>query len=427
VYRWEVHCLDLATGKTLWKQLALEAKPRIPTHSTNTYASETPVTDGERLYVYFGMTGLFCYDLAGNPLWKKDLGSYPMLMGWGTGSSPVLDEDRLFLQCDNEEKSFLVAFDKRTGEELWRMPREERSSWATPYVWRNKKRTELVTIGSQKARSYDPATGKLLWELAMAGRNSASPVADDEMLYLGSGGGGGMFGGGGFGGGGAGGGFGRQPDRGQPDRGQSGGAQQERDREPQERSAQEANTQQERAQERGGQQGQQGGAQPGQRGRGGFGGGGFGGGGGSGALVAVKAGASGDISLKSNETSNEYVAWQRMRAGPAMASPLLYRGYLYVLEQRGGIVSCYDAKTGEPAYAQKRLQGARGFTSSPWASDGKIFCLDDNAQTFVLAAGPEFNLLGTNSLDEMCWSSPAIASGRLLLRTAENLYCFKQP
>src|SRR5262249_31315349 len=134
-----------------------------------TYASETPVTDGERVYVYFGMTGLYCYDLAGKQLWSKDLGSYKMMMGWGTGSSPALDGERLFVQCDNEEKSFLVAFDKKTGDEKWRVDRDEKSTWCTPFVWRKStdSGTELVTAGGKKVRSYDPATGKLLWELSM--------------------------------------------------------------------------------------------------------------------------------------------------------------------------------------------------------------------------------------------------------------------
>ena len=108
VYRWKVFCLDRSTGKVLWEALALEAKPRIPTHPDNTYASETPVTDGECVYAYFGMTGLFCYDLAGKLLWRKDLGYYRVNgPGWGTGSSPVLLGDRLFVLCDNDEKSFL--------------------------------------------------------------------------------------------------------------------------------------------------------------------------------------------------------------------------------------------------------------------------------------------------------------------------------
>src|SRR5262249_7494121 len=158
---------------------------------------------------------------------------------------------------------------------------------------------------------------------------------------------------------------------------------------------------------------------------GGPGGGGFGGGGGGGQpLFAVKAGASGDISLKQGATSNDGVAWYLPRGGPAMASPLLYDGYLYVLEQRGGLLTCYDARTGKQAY-RDRVQGGRGFTSPPWAYEGKVFCLADDGETFVVQAGAEFKLLGQNKIDEMCWSSPAVAGGALFLRTVDHLYCIK--
>src|SRR4029077_9528043 len=175
----------------------------------------------------------------------------------------------------------------------------------------NKARTEIVCIG-QRVRSYDPATGKVLWECGgNGGESAATPVADAEMIYFGAGGP-----------------FGSSP------------------------------------------------------------------------LFAVKAGASGDISLKSGETSNASVAWYRTRSGPSLDSPLLHHGYLYVLEQRGGILGCYDAKTGKPAYDKRRLPGAKGFTSSPWAYDGKVFCLDEDGQTFVLRAGPKYELLGKNPLGE---------------------------
>jgi outer membrane protein assembly factor BamB len=186
VYHWQVFCLDRKTGDVVWKKEAVAKKPAIPTHSTNTYASETPVTDGERLYIYFGMTGLYCYSLAGDQLWSKDLGSYSMMGGWGTGSSPVLHEGKIYVQCDNEDKSFLVALDKKTGDELWRKPREEKSNWSTPYIWKNKSRTELVTLGSTRVRSYDPASGEVLWEMAGLDTGTcSSPVSDAEAIYFG--------------------------------------------------------------------------------------------------------------------------------------------------------------------------------------------------------------------------------------------------
>jgi outer membrane protein assembly factor BamB len=204
----------------------------------------------------------------------------------------------------------------------------------------------------------------------MNGQAKATPVANDEMLFVGTGGGG-LGGFGGFGGPGGG-----RPGGGRPGGGRPGGGP-DMDR------------------------------------------------GGSGKpLFAVKAGASGDISLKSGEKSNDGVAWSSPQAGPSTASPLLYDGYLYILEERGGLIACYDAGTGKQVY-KERLSGARGFTSSPWAYDGKIFCLDDDAQTFVVKAGPEFKQLGKNRLSGMCWSSPAVAGGALFVRTVDQLYCIK--
>lgn len=334
VYRWMVLCLDSSSGKVLWEQLAHEGKPTISTHRTNTYASETPVTDGQHVYAYFGMTGLYAYDMDGKLAWSKNLGTFPMMMGWGTGSSPALAGDHLIVQCDNERESFLLALDKRTGDEVWRVAREEKSSWSTPLVWKNRKRTELVTAGGKKMRAYDPADGHLLWEMSdLRGRCSATPVGTDELLYVGVGGGGS----------------------------------------------------------------------------------------GAGPLVAIRAGAAGDITLEKGQASNDGIAWIVSRAGPPMASPLVYQDYLYILEQRGGIVGCYDARSGHQHYRQ-RVEGAKGFTASPWAYDGKVFCLDEGGQTFVLAAGPELKVLATNKLDDSFWSSVAVAGNHLLLRGLNDLY-----
>jgi outer membrane protein assembly factor BamB len=120
-YRWKLICLDGATGNILWEKTAREGKPRATVNQNNTYASETPATDGEHVIAYFGNTGLYCYDVSGNLVWSKDLGVYPMQLGWGTGSSPLLYGNRVFIQCDNDQKSFLVALDKKSGNELWRV------------------------------------------------------------------------------------------------------------------------------------------------------------------------------------------------------------------------------------------------------------------------------------------------------------------
>jgi outer membrane protein assembly factor BamB len=132
------------------------------------------------------MTGLFAYDFDGNLVWEKDLGTYLSQSDWGTSTSPLLVKSTLYLQIDNEDNSFLVALDSESGEEKWRVPRNEKTNWSTPVIWKNKVRTELVTAG-KIARSYDPGTGALLWELNVGGgRNISSPVADKEMIYLGN-------------------------------------------------------------------------------------------------------------------------------------------------------------------------------------------------------------------------------------------------
>jgi outer membrane protein assembly factor BamB len=182
-----VYCLDFDSGKILWQREAHKGLPPQARHPRNSYASETPVCDGERLYVQFTDLGTFCYDLNGEKLWEKRWDSYPTRGGWGTGASPVLHKDRLILVNDNEKESFLVALDKSTGKQLWRVERAEKSNWATPYVWENGLRTEIVTIGTNKARSYD-LDGKLLWELSgTSGLVSQIPMSKHGLLYLGAG------------------------------------------------------------------------------------------------------------------------------------------------------------------------------------------------------------------------------------------------
>lgn len=186
VYRWELSCVDLGSGEEIWKKVIRHGNPRVSKHRNTNYAGETPVTDGERIYVSLGMNGLYCLDMDGELLWEKDLGAYETQNGWGTGSSPLLYDGKLYIQRDNEEQSFLVALHPLTGDEIWRVDREEKTSYATPFIWENSKRTELVT-GGQRARSYDPATGELIWELQVNGRYSIpGPVATREMLYMGN-------------------------------------------------------------------------------------------------------------------------------------------------------------------------------------------------------------------------------------------------
>jgi outer membrane protein assembly factor BamB len=186
-HRWIVLGLDLETGRELWRREAHRGAPPTPLHVKNTYASETPVTDGERVYAYFGNVGVFCYDLEGHPLWSVRWPPVKTRYGWGSAASPVLHGDRLFVVNDNDDASFAVALDTRTGKELWRIPRDEKSNWATPCVWQNGKRNELVVPGTRKVRSYD-LDGRLLWEFGgMSTITIPTPLAEFGLLYVCSG------------------------------------------------------------------------------------------------------------------------------------------------------------------------------------------------------------------------------------------------
>ena len=186
-HRWMVFAFSIGTGDLVWQQEVHRGIPEAPRHLKNTYASETPVTDGQYIYAYFGNVGLFCLDMTGRVLWSQTFDLVDTRAGWGTAASPVLHGDRLYLINDNDDQSFLVALSKETGAELWRVNRDEGSNWSTPYVWENDLRTELVTTGTDKVRSYD-LQGNLLWELTgMSSITITTPFSRFGFLYLGSG------------------------------------------------------------------------------------------------------------------------------------------------------------------------------------------------------------------------------------------------
>jgi outer membrane protein assembly factor BamB len=189
----KVLALDADSGRILWERTAWEGAPFDTRHKKGSFASPTPVTDGKRVYVWFGSEGLFTYDFGGTLLWKSDLGGIAT-MGVGVGTSPVLYKDLLILQCDedNGEKSFIAALDTKTGKEAWRVARKVQISWATPIVVRAKagarERDELVTAGTEAVIAYDPATGKELWRSKGLESNAVpSPVAGKDVVVLSSG------------------------------------------------------------------------------------------------------------------------------------------------------------------------------------------------------------------------------------------------
>jgi outer membrane protein assembly factor BamB len=188
VRHWLVHCLDLKTGELLWKHEAHTGEPKVPRHPKSNYAVETPTTDGERLYVLFGDLGLYAYDLGGKPLWFHAIEPKKTLSNYGAAASPAVCDGQVLLLYDNMERSYLASFDAKTGNQLWRTERAEGSTWASPFIWKNPLRTEIVTCGKKKNRAYD-LKGKLLWEFdgRMSGLVIPSPFAADGLLYITSG------------------------------------------------------------------------------------------------------------------------------------------------------------------------------------------------------------------------------------------------
>jgi outer membrane protein assembly factor BamB len=186
-HHWKVFGLDLTTGKVQWERTVHRGVPPTGIHLKSSFGAETPVTDGERVYVLFGNLGVFAFTRDGEEVWSKRLEPRKTRNGWGTAASPVLHAGRLFIVTDNDEQAEWFALDARTGKELWRAPRDEKSNWATPYIWENGRRTELVTPGSRAVRSYD-LDGQLLWSFrGMSSIAIPTPLAGGGLLFITSG------------------------------------------------------------------------------------------------------------------------------------------------------------------------------------------------------------------------------------------------
>ena len=335
--RYMVYALDARSGKVLWEREAHRGQPFGGRHRKNTYASETPVTDGERVYVSFGgNVGIFCYSMDGTLLWKHSWPPQPIYLDFGTASSPVVHDGRVYQLHDNDGEGFFAALDARTGKELWSVKRTDdapmKSGWATPFVWENGSRTEIVTIGRGLVVSYD-ATGKELWRLKGMTQATPSPVAADGLLYVGSG---------------------SQGDANRP-------------------------------------------------------------------LMAVGPGAVGDISLTADQDTNEFVVWRQPRFSGYTPSPLVYRGRVYAVNDNG-ILQVGDAKTGAEIYKARVGGGGHTFSSSPVASQGRIYLLSEDGDTFVLRAGDKYDEIAKNSLGEMSLATPAADADSLYVRTQTKLY-----
>ena len=362
-YRWILYAIDVETGRIRWERLLHQGVPSNVKQSKNTYASETPVTDGRRVYVYHASAGLFAVDFSGRIEWSRTVpvpqpskGPAPspvrpaaasasptsaeaIFAGMGHAASPALDGNRLFIVDDHDGRQwFVAAFDTATGRSLWQIvePKvDEAYGWSSPFVWRHEGRTELVAVGNNGVRAYDVERGRPLWNLrGLSMSTSPSPFAAGGLLYASSG-------------------------------------------------------------------------YPGDQFR---------------PVYAIRPGASGDISLGAGQTSNEYVKWSLRTGGGYLPSPLVYDGRYYTLYSQG-FMTCHDATSGAEIYSRRRIAiGAGAFTASPWAYNGRIFAASEDGDVYVIQAGPEFKVLGKNSLNEMIIATPAVVRRSLIVRTASSLW-----
>jgi outer membrane protein assembly factor BamB len=342
VHQWNVLCLDRATGKVLWERTAYEGVPKEKRHIKSTYANATPATDGRIVVAFFGSQGLYAYDLAGNLLWKRDLGRFDVgaydapEFEWGTASSPILFKNLVIVQCDQQKGSFLTALDASGGKTVWRTERDELPSWGTPSIFAGKARVELVTNGSNFIRGYDPASGKELWRLGGSSKITApTPVSSGDLVIVASG---------------------RRPEA---------------------------------------------------------------------PIFAIRGGANGDITLPSGQSRSQPVAWSKGQRGPYMPTPLIYGDHVYILGN-DGIFTCYALTDGQEIYRQRIPHAGSGFSSSPVASDGKIYLSSEDGEIFVAKAGPKFEILARNDMAEPLMATPAISGGLLIVRSQRHVWAIGQ-
>lgn len=336
-HRWMIYALDVTSGKVLWEKTVNTGVPKIKRHPKATHANATLATDGRYLVAFFGSEGLYCFDLDGKLLWQKDLGVLDAAFymaptaQWEFGSSPVIYQDRVLVQCDVLNGSFIAALSITDGREIWRTSRDDVPTWGTPTVQAVGGRAQMIVNGCKHAGAYDVETGKEIWRLQGGGDIPVpTPVVAHGLVFLTS---------------------------------------------------------------------AHGPIAP---------------------LYAIRQDAAGNISLKPGETSNQFVAWSYVRDGAYMITPVVYGDYLYNAKNNG-VLSCYNARTGERMYQTRLGGGTSGFTASPVAGDGKIYFASEDGDIFVIKAGPAFELMATNAMGDVCMASPAISQGVIYFRTKSQV------
>jgi outer membrane protein assembly factor BamB len=330
VHQFIVMCLDRHTGEVLWQKVAREAAPHEGKHGDNTFASGSPTTDGERLYVTFGSQGIFCYDLDGNPLWNVDLGDMQTRNSFGEGASPTIYKDTLVVPWDQESSSKLYVLDAATGKPRWEKDREEVTTWITPLVVEAAGKTQIIINGDNRIRSYDLANGDVIWECGGLGTNPIPvPVVFEDLVFCMTG-----------------------------------------HREP--------------------------------------------------GAVAVPLDSKGDVS------DSDTIAWRTNQGTPYVPSPLLIGDHLYFTKGNNAVLSCLNARTGEPIINQDRIPGIDNIYASPVSAQGRIYVTGRDGTTVVLKHGNAVEALATNSVGEPVDASPAIVGDTMYIRGYEHLFCIEK-
>ncbi len=191
IFSWHVYCLDRENGKILWERLSYTGKPKVKRHPKASHASSTPCTDGNYIVAFFGSEGMYCYDMEGNLIWKKDLGeldwgffSRPAAQ-WGGGSSPVIHQQKVIVQCDVQKNSFIAAFDLKDGSQIWKTPRDEVPTWGTPTIYMGREHSQIIVNGFKHIGGYDISTGKEIWKMRGGGDIPIpTPVVAHDLVYI---------------------------------------------------------------------------------------------------------------------------------------------------------------------------------------------------------------------------------------------------
>lgn len=423
-----VYCFDAVSGKQLWRQEINAGKKPLPAiNQVNSFASATPAADEERVYVYFARGGLFAFDAkSGERVWQYDLPEPFFIFDWGPGMSPVLHKDTLFFCQDDDLSPALYALDKKTGKLIWKDDRSDMAvSYSHPVICETVKGAELVVGGTGKMLGYDLATGKRRWAAEVFCRNiKTTPVVRDGVVYVsvmsygisyqwravadknGTGkitregikasrmdkGAGipeafwkkfergdvnkdGVL-------------EGEEIDKAFLDPSNQGGL---LDRESQRRGGNAADWRKWDAELQAEE-----------------------------SIQAIRGGGSGDV-------SKTHVLWKvKSKAVDHLVSPLLIDDRILLIKS-DGLAASFDARKGKLLWDKQRIENASRHLASPVAGDGKVYVTGENGTIVVLAAGPELKVLAKNDMGEGCVATPALADGRVFVRTRTKLYCFGAP